>query len=181
MSKFFIHEGLLCRSYITAHLRRRDIFRDQLVVPKSLRKLVINACRDLQASGGHLLFKSTLDESVIIIGGPRCTMHSDVVEQVESCLSCQHRKTCHRPPTLPTGHGPVTKSFQVVAVDLVEYKSKSEGNRFILSIIDHLARFLILIPIKSEEAAVVVRHLIDRVFSMFDPPEPLHSENQLVK
>ena len=72
-------------------------------------------------------------------------------------------------------------------MDLVEYKSKSEGNRFILSVIDHLTRFLILIPIKSKEAAVVVRHLIDRVFSVFGPPETLHSDqgkefqHQLVK
>ena len=51
MSKFFIHEGLLCRSNVPAHLRRRDTFRDQLVVPQSLRKLVINACHDLPASG----------------------------------------------------------------------------------------------------------------------------------
>ena len=114
-------------------------------------------------------------------------MHSYVAEHVESCLSCQHRKTSHRPPALPTGHRPVTKPFQVVAVDLVECKSKSEGNRFILSVIDHLTRFLILIPIKSKEAAVVVRHLIDRVFSVLGSPETLHFdqgkefENQLVK
>ena len=56
MSKFFIHEGLLCRCYVPAHLRRRDIFRGQLVVPKSLRTLVINACHDLPSSGGHLAF-----------------------------------------------------------------------------------------------------------------------------
>ena len=54
-------------------------------------------------------------------------------------------------------------------------------------LIDHLTCFLILIPIKSKEAAVVVRHLIDRVFSVFGPPETLHSDqgkefqNQLVK
>ena len=72
-------------------------------------------------------------------------------------------------------------------MDLVEYKSKSEGNRFILSVIDHLKHFPVLIPIKSKEAAVVVRHLLDRVFSVFGPPETLHSdqekdfENQLVK
>ena len=52
MRKIFIHEGLLCRSYVPAHLlRRRDTTRDQLVVPKSLRKLVIHACHDLPASG----------------------------------------------------------------------------------------------------------------------------------
>ena len=114
-------------------------------------------------------------------------MHSDVAEHAESCLRCQHRKTSHRPPTLPTRHRPVTKPFPVVAVDLVEYKSKSEGYRFILSVIDHLTRFLLLIPIKSKEAAIDVRHLIDRVFLVFGPRETLHSdqgkefEKQLVK
>ena len=165
---------MLCRSYIPAHLRRRDTFRDQLVVPTSLRKHVIIACHDLPASGGHLAFKGTFDEVRDRYWWP--TMHSDVAEHVESCLSCQHRKTSHRPPTFLAEHWPVTKSFQVVAVDLVEYKFKSEGNRFILSVIDHLTRFLILIPIKSKEAAVVVRHLIDRVFSVFGPPETFHSD-----
>ena len=186
MSKFFIHEGFLCRSYAPAHLRRRDSFRDQLVVPKSLQTLVINACHDLPASGGLLVFKGTFDKVRDLYWWP--TMHSDVAEHVESCLPRQRRETSHRPPTLPTGHRPVTIPFQIVAVDLVEYKSKSEGNRFILSVIDHLTRFLVLIPIKSKEAAVVVRHhLIDRVFSVFGPPETLHSdqgkefENQLVK
>ena len=146
---------------------------------------MINACHDLPASGGHLAFKGTFDRVRDRYWWP--TMHSDVSQHVESCLPCQRRKTSHRPPTLPTGHRPVNKPFQVVAVDLVEYKSKSEGNRFILSVIDHLTRFLVLIPIKSKEASVVVRHLIDRVFSVFGPPETLHSdqgkefENQLVK
>ena len=155
------------------------------MVPKLLRTLVINACHDLPSSGGHLAFKGTFDKARGRYRWP--AMHSDVAEHVESCLPCQRRKTSHRSPTLPTGHRPVTRPFQVVAVDLVEYTSKSEENRFILSVIDHLTRFLILIPIKSKGAAVVVRHLIDRVFSVFVPPETLHSDqgkefrNQLVK
>ena len=76
---------------------------------------------------------------------------------------------------------------RVVAVDLIEYRYKSEENRFILSVIDHLTRFLILIPSRSKEAAVVFCHLIDRVFSAIGPLETLHSvqgkefQNQLVK
>ena len=184
MSKFFIHERFLCRSYIPAYLRRRDTFRDQLVVPKSLRTLVINACHDLPSSGGHLAYKCTFDKVRDRYWWP--TMHSDVAEQVENCLPCQRRKTSHRSPTLPTVHRPVTRPFQGGTVDLVEDKSKSEGNRFILSVIDHLTRFLNMIPIKSKEAAVVIRPFIDRVFSVFGPPETLHSgqgkefENQLV-
>ncbi|CAB1100197.1 unnamed protein product [Ectocarpus sp. CCAP 1310/34] len=79
------------------------------------------------------------------------------------------------------------ESDRELSVDLVEYKSLSEGNRYILSVIDHLTRFVILIPIKSEKAVVVVRNLVDRVFSVFGPPDTLHSdqgkefENQLVK
>ena len=102
-------------------------------------------------------------------------------------LSCQHRKSSHRPHELPAGHRPVTRAFQCVAVDLVEYRSLSQGNRLILSVIDHLTRFFILIPIKDKAARTIVRHLIERVFSVFGPPETLHSdqgkefENELVK
>ena len=63
----------------------------------------------------------------------------------------------------------------------------SQGNRFILSVIDHFTRFVVLIPIKDKAARTIVRHLIERVFSVFGPPETLHSdqgkefENELVK
>ena len=63
---------------------------------------------------------------------------------------------------------------------------RSQGNRFILSVIDHLTRFVILIAIKSKAVCTIV-HLIARVFSVFGPPETLYSdrgkefENELVK
>ena len=114
-------------------------------------------------------------------------MHTDVQQHVDNCVSCQHRKTSHRPPTLPVGHRPIERSFQFVAVDLVEYKTMSEGNRFILSVIDHLTRFIVLIGIPNKEATTVARKLVERVFSIFGPPETLHSdqgnefENVLIK
>ena len=98
-----------------------------------------------------------------------------------------NRKTSHRPPKVPTGHHSVTKPFQCVAVDLVQHQTLSEGHRLILSVID-LTRFVILIAIKNIQATtVVVRNLVDRVFSVFGGPETLHFdqgkefENQLVK
>ena len=48
-------------------------------------------------------------------------------------------------------------------------------------------RFVILIPIKDKAARTIVRHLIELVFSVFGPPQTLHSdqgkgfENELVK
>ena len=114
-------------------------------------------------------------------------MSTDVRTHIEACLSCQHRKSSPRPPKLPVGHRPVTRTFQCVAVDLVEYKRLSQGNRFLLSVIDHLTRFVVLIPIKDKAARTIVRHLIKRVFSVFGPLETLHSDqgkecqNELVK
>ena len=39
MSYFFLNEGLLFRSYLRGHLRKRSTFRDQLVVHTALRKI----------------------------------------------------------------------------------------------------------------------------------------------
>ena len=59
-SNFFLVDGVLYRSYLPGHLRKRSSFRDKLV-PKTLRLLVISASHDLPASGGHLAFKATFD------------------------------------------------------------------------------------------------------------------------
>ena len=49
MSYFFLNEGLLFRSYLPGHLRKRSTFRDQLVAPTSLRKIVTNMiCQRLE-------------------------------------------------------------------------------------------------------------------------------------
>ena len=107
-------------------------------------------------------------------------------EVCTSCDACQRRKTPHRRPPLPTGHVPVERQFQRVAVD-VEYKTVPQGCKHVLSVIDHLARFVILAAIPNKEATTIARTLVDRVFSVFGVPELLHSdmgkefENQLVK
>ena len=123
----------------------------QILSPTSLRKIVINSCHDLPASGGPLAFKATFD--TIRDRFWWTTMSTDVRTHIEACLSCQRRKSSHRPPRLPVGHRPVTRAFQRVAVDLVEYKSLSQGNRFILSVIDHFTRFVVLIPIKDKSGS----------------------------
>ena len=114
-------------------------------------------------------------------------MHGDVAAHCTECEPCQKRKTSHRPPLLPMGHIPVTRPFQRVAIDLVEYKTISQGCKYVLSVIDHMTRFVILTAIENKTAEKVVRTLIERVFSVFGVPDILHSdqgkefENQLVK
>ena len=83
-------------------------------------------------------------------------MSTDARTHIEACLSCKHRKSSHRPTKTPVGHRPVTRAFQCVAVDYVDCKGLSQGNRFILSVIDHLTRFVVLIPMKDKAARTFV-------------------------
>ena len=81
-----------------------------------------------------------------------------------SCDACQCRKTPHRGPPFPTGHVPVDRPFQRVAIDLVEYKTVSQGCKYVLSVINHLIRFVIFDAIPNKEATTIARTLVDRVF-----------------
>ena len=69
----------------------------------------------------------------------------------------------------------------------MEYKTVSQGCKYVSSVIDHLTRLVILAAIANKEATTIARTLVDRVFSVFGVPELLHSdmgkesENQLVK
>ena len=156
-----------------------------MVVLKYLRKNVSNACNDLAASGGHLAFKDTFDTIQDSFRWP--TMPTDVRTHIEACVSCQHSKSSHRPPELPVGHRPVTRAFQCIVLNLVNYKRLPQGNRLILSVIDRSTRFVILITVKDATTRTIVRHLIERVFSASGPSATLHSDQgkeydyQLVK
>lgn len=167
MSHFLLLDKLLFPSYLPCYLRRRSDFRDQLVVPASLRKIVMNSCHDIPASGGHLAFKGCFDKVRDRFWWP--IIHIDVRQDVVNCLSCQHRKTSRCSPKLHAGHRPVTRSLQCVAVDLGKCKTVSEGNIYILSVIDNRTIFVISIAIKNKEATTVVRNLVERVFSVFEP------------
>ena len=67
-----------------------------------------------------------------------------------SCDACQRRKTPHRRPPLRTGHVTVDRPFQRVTIDLVDYKTVSQGCKHVLSVIDHLTRFGTLAAIPNK-------------------------------
>ena len=85
-SNLFMVDGVLYRSYLPGHLRKRISFRDQLVVPSVLRSLIMQACH-LPASGGHLAFKATFDGVRDRYWWP--TMQRDIQSYCNSCDACQ--------------------------------------------------------------------------------------------
>ena len=62
VNHYFLSENVLFRWNFPGNLRKRSSFRDQLVLPTALRKLVVHSCHDLPGSRGHVAFKATFDK-----------------------------------------------------------------------------------------------------------------------
>ena len=180
--------GLLYRSHLPVHLRKRRTFREQLGIPSAC--MVLHACHDHAMSGGHLAYKRTFDKVRDRFWW--LTLHHDVKTWCQDCQACQRRKTSYRRPMLPTGHLPVDRPFQRVSIDLVEYKTESVSLTelkcsYALTIIDNLIRFAVLVALPDKKEQTIAKALVERAFSIFGPPETLHSdqgpefENKVVK
>ena len=179
MSYYSVQDGILFKSYLPGHLRKRSTFKDQLVLPANLTGLVMHAYHDHALSGGHFAYKPTYEKIRQKYWWP--SMTRDIRTWCLECQACQRRKTAHRRSKLPIGHAPVERPFQRISVDLVEYKSMSRSStgvpcKYVLSMMDHLTRFAILTPVPNKTAETIARVIIDRLISIFGPPETLHSD-----
>ena len=124
--------------------------------PSACIPVVLHPCHDHAMSGGHLAYKHTFDKVRDRFWWP--TLHYDVITWCSDCQACQLRKSSHRRAKLPTGHLPIDRPFRRVSIDLVEYKTESVSPTglkcsYVLSIIDHLTRFAVLVafPDKKEQ------------------------------
>ena len=142
--------GLLYRSYLPDHLRKRSTFRDQLVIPSTCIPMLLRACHDHTMSGGHLAHKHTFDKVHEKFWWP--TLHHDVK------TSCQD---CHAGPSYPQVTYPLIAHFNVFQwIDIVEYKTESVSPTglkcsYALTIIDHLTRFAVLVALPDKKGYLV--------------------------
>ena len=167
------NEGLLYRSYLPGHLRKRSTFRDQLVIPSTCIPMVLHACHDHAMSGGHLAYKHAFDKVRDRFWWP--TLHRDVKNWCQNCQACQRRKTPHRRPKLPTGHLPVDCPFQRVSIDLVEYKMESVSPTglkcsYALTIIEYFTRFAALVALRTRKRRPLRKLLSNRYLVSSDHP-----------
>ena len=60
--------------------------------------------------------------------------------------------------------------MQSIHVDIVTVGKPSMGYKYVLSVICRFSKFLILIPLKTQEAHEIANELYDKVFAIFGPP-----------
>ncbi|VDO24210.1 unnamed protein product, partial [Heligmosomoides polygyrus] len=89
------------------------------------------------------------------------TMSRDVTKWAQECRSClcYNRRQAMTPPLKPIV---TTKPYELVGVDILEMGPTSDGNRYILSVVDHFTKFGGAYAIPSKDAATVARVLFER-------------------
>ena len=108
-------------------------------------------------------------------------LHHDIKTWCHDCQACQRRKSPRRLAKLPAGPLPVNRLIERVSIDLVEYKTKSvfpTGLKcsYALVIIDNFTRFDVLVALPDKKEETIAKALVEMVFSIFGPPETLHSD-----
>lgn len=103
-------------------------------------------------------------------------MYKDCVRFIKNCIDCLQRKaTCAR-----TQRSPRNKAFpwKELAIDIVGPILVSiNGNRFILTILDRFTGWAEAFALPSVETPIIVKTLMDNVFSRFGLPKLIFSDN----
>jgi len=167
LDEFTLQDGVLY------HLRQFPTHAvHQLVVPKVLRKAALKLAHDSSFASHPGIFR-TYQKLKDLFYFPN--MMRDVKAYVTACLTCQRRKgTPHRAPLATAPQ--VSAPFEKVSADLIDCGQSSSGLRYILVLIDHLSRYLQLIPLPSKEAEVVADAYIKDFITIFGPPRLLQTD-----
>jgi len=168
---FKVRRNILYRKAIP----KNDSEHWQLVVPEELRENVMKLAHKNILSG-HLGIQKTYDRVCSQFWWPG--MHVSVVRFVRSCDICQRSVPRGRVTKVPLGKMPVIDIlFQRVAVDLIGPFSpaSSQGNRFVLTLVDYATRYPEAVPLKNAETETVAEALVN-IFSRVGVPMEVLSD-----
>ena len=167
---FALHNHVLCR--VVEKPENRTVY--QTYVPPSLRPLALRLSHNIPSAGHGGIFTS-LKRLTSFAFWPKCNFH--VENHVRNCIICLQYKQRYGPKAPPLRLHNTSRPFQRVHVDLIGKLIKSkEGHEYILTMIDARTRFLVAVPLRNKTANLVAKNLMERVISIFGPPETLVSD-----
>lgn len=132
-------------------------------LPLSFRKAAYKALHELSHPGIRNTRKQ-LTERYFWPG-----MNSDVTAWTRACLGCQRSKI-HRHTVSPLGTFEAAERFDHLHIDLVGPFCPSEGNQYIVTIIDRRTKWPEAIPISNIQADTVARVVYEQWICRFGCP-----------
>ena len=149
--------------------------RSQIVVPRTLRRVVLEVAHDLPMSG-HFGVRRTMDRVLMNFYWP--TVRKDVTEFCNSCDECQRTVAKGRIQSAPLEPMPlINEPFKRIAVDIVGpiIPASASGYKYILTVMDVATRYPEAIPLKSIDTVSVAEALVS-IFCRMGCPEEILSD-----
>lgn len=103
----------------------------------------------------------------------------DVREYIKRCEICKTTKPLNQILKPPMGSSyNIERPWQRIYCDLLgPYPRSKHGKCFILIVLDHLTKFVLLHTLNKANSSQIVKFLREDVFNMFNVPESLHTDN----
>ena len=156
-SEYFMKDGLLSRRW--APYGRKEFEIEQLVLPKQLRRTVLELAHEIPLAG-HLGKEKTRRRVLRRFYWPN--VFGDVDEFCRTCAVCQKasHKGVGKAPLMPLPV--ISEPFSRVAMDIVgPLLTSRAGNRYVLVVCDYATRYPEAIPLKSIDAEHVAEKLVE--------------------
>jgi hypothetical protein len=142
----------------------------RLAIPESLQKEIMHNYHDIPSSG-HLSYLKTFSRMQLHVWFPR--MFSIVKRYCEDCEVCDKNRTYFK---INDTLKPVvsTKPFQVLVLDHCgPFSPTKRDNEYVLTVVDHFTRKRWFLPVKSTKAEDSFQALLDYIFTPFEFPRML--------
>ena len=173
---YMISSGILHKR-ITTQRCGEEVVYWTVVVPKTLIRRAVLLCHD-SFEFGHLGVARTLIKlKTHFFFSNMNTLATEIIKCCEECQRYNHlppQRTPIRTYPLPR------KPWEEVAMDIMgPLPMTSSGNRYIITFIDLLTRYLVIVPIPDRSAMTVARALREQLFAHYGAPSRLISDNAL--
>ena len=171
---YFILKDNLLMKIQSKHKPGKESYQKKVVVPESLKAFVIGCHHNLPMHG-HQGRKRT--ENMISARYYWRGMSKDIRKWIQACSGCSTRKT---PRPTHAGFTEISQSkspWQTVGIDIVgDLPVTQQGNKWMLTMVDHFSRWPIAVPIQDRESATIARAIFDNLISIHGSPEKIISD-----
>ena len=140
------------------------------IVPKSWRRRVFDIVHALAHPGARTTKR--LVASKFVWHG----LNKEVTGWARACLSCQRSKVHTHTRAPLQKFEPTTNRFDHVHIDIVGPLPESQGNKYLLTVIDRFTRWPEAIPIKDIEARTIARAYVHNWVARFGVPSQMTSD-----
>ena len=167
-------KGILFRCEPATKKSKRNILNPQVVLPLSLRPLVLKEMHDVPTAG-HLAYQRTYLKVKNNYYWP--SMRLDIKEYCTACETCiANTKSTLRAYLFP--HELPTAPFQVIGMDFLRPTNppSPNGNRFIMVITDYFSKWVEAVALPNQKAKTTADCLFNHIVQRHGPPLAIVSD-----